>query len=222
MTELSSAEHQPGGRSLDSRRDPVILDAALRLIAEVGYERVSMEAIASSAHASKATLYRRWASKAELVVDAMKSRLPSDEVLPDSGDIRADLLEGLRKMTRDFLSKDVQLASGLINAMRSDPELARVMREQMIEVKHATVQAWLRRAIARGQLPPTADVVLFQEVAPAMVFMRLLVTGQPVDEPFLRRIVDDVLLPLLLRDPQARTDSASGRDETSGLSTEKE
>ncbi|UQX88667.1 TetR/AcrR family transcriptional regulator [Jatrophihabitans telluris] len=189
------------GRSLDSTKDPLIHDAAIELIAELGYERVSMEAIAARAQASKATLYRRWPSKAELVADAMKCRMATDEVLPDTGDVREDLLSGLRRMTKDMAAHDVALTVGLMNAMRSDPELARVIRERMFDVKHAAVQAWLRRAIERGQLPRTADVELFQEVAPAMVFMRLMVTGQPVDEVFIRRIVDDVLLPLLFRNP---------------------
>jgi AcrR family transcriptional regulator len=192
---------RPPGRSLDPTRDPVILEAALDLISEIGYDRVSMEAIAARAQASKATLYRRWPSKAELVADAMKCRMRADEPLPDTGDIRQDLLTGLRRMTKDMAQQDVALAIGLMNAMHHDAELARVVRSQMLDVKHAAARQWIRRAIERGQLPPTADVELFQEVAPAMVFMRLMMSGEPVNEAFLRRIVDDVLLPLLLREP---------------------
>ncbi len=189
------------GRSLDATKDPLIHEAAITLIAELGYDRVSMEAIAAKAGASKATLYRRWPSKAELVVDAMQCRMQGKEVLPDTGDVRQDLLTGLRRMTKDMATRDVALAVGLMNAMRNDEHLARVIREQMFDVKHSATQAWISRAIERGQLPPTADAELFQEVAPAMVFMRLMMTGQPVDETFLLRIVDDVLLPLLFRDP---------------------
>lgn len=189
------------GRGLDASKDPLIHRAAIELIGEIGYDRVSMEAIAARAHASKATLYRRWPSKAELVVDAMTCRMTSDDPLPDTGDIREDLLVGLRRMAGGMAEHDAGLAVGLLNAMRSDPEIARVMREQMVEVKHAATRAWIQRAIDRGQLPPTADAQLFEEVAPAMVFMRLILLGQPVDETFLHRIVDDVLLPLLFRDP---------------------
>lgn len=193
------------GRALDASKDPLIHEAAIELIAELGYDRVSMEAIAAKAGASKATLYRRWPSKAELVVDAMQCRMQAKEVLPDTGDVRQDLLTGLRRMTKDMATHDVALAVGLMNAMRSDEHLARVIREQMFDVKHSATQAWISRAVERGQLPPTADAELFQEVAPAMVFMRLMMTGQPVDEAFLHRVVDDVLLPLLFRDPTQKT-----------------
>lgn len=196
----SAAKPAPG-RSLDATKDPIIHKAAIELIGEIGYDRVSMEAIAARAQTSKATLYRRWPSKAELVVDAMTCRMTSEDPLPDTGDIREDLLAGLRRMADGFAEHDAALVVGLLNAMRSDPEIARVLREQMVVVKQAATRAWVRRAIDRGQLPPTADAELFEEVAPAMVFMRLMLLGLPVDEVFLHRIVDDVLLPLLFRDP---------------------
>jgi AcrR family transcriptional regulator len=158
-----------------------------------------MDAIAARARASKATLYRRWSSKAELVVEAIKARGARQPELPDTGEIREDLLAGLRLMVAHIEKDDLGLMSGLVNAMRGDPELAAVIQNRVMADKREAAREWTQRAIDRGQLPASADTELFNDVAPAMVFMRLMMCGLPVDEPFLARIVDDVLLPLLTR-----------------------
>lgn len=185
------------GRGLDASRDAAILDAALHLVAEVGYDRVTMDAIAARAHSSKATMYRRWDSKASLVVEALRARHQDVPPLPDTGDIRTDMIVGLQRMCVSIKADELSLMTGLIMAMRGDPELARLLREQMVETKSVAARRWMARAIERGELPPTADTELFHEVAPAMVFMRMIMTGEPVDDAFIVRIVDTVLLPLL-------------------------
>ncbi len=195
----SGQEAPRPGRPLDHSRDEAILTAALELVGEVGYDQTSMDAIAARAGVSKATIYRRWDSKAPLVVEAVRSRHHHTPVLVDTGDVRSDLLAGVRAMTASICHEDVELMAGLLVAMRSDPELADLLREQMLLGKQDASRAWTRRCIERGQLPPDADGDLFHEVAPAMVFMRLLISQQPCDEAFTVRIVDDVLLPLLTR-----------------------
>jgi len=196
MAKRASGNTTSPGRGLDASRDAVILDAALQLVSELGYDRVTMDAIAGRAHSSKATMYRRWDSKASLVVDALKARHQHTPVLPDTGDIRGDLLAGVATMCHSLTSEDLALLTGLITASRSDPELARLLREQMVDSKLAASRRWTQRAIERGLLPPNADLELFHDVAPAMVFMRTLVTGEPLDDAFVTRIVDTVLLPI--------------------------
>jgi hypothetical protein len=94
--------------------------------------------------------------------------------------------------------------------MRGDPELARELRTQMVEDKREAAQAWTRQAIEAGYLRPGTDLTLVQEIGPAVVFARLLLTGEPVDEEFCLRLVDDVLLPLVcLHTPDARPERTS-------------
>ncbi|MEP6851103.1 MAG: TetR/AcrR family transcriptional regulator [bacterium] len=197
MIARSAPSETSQGRGLDASRDRAILDAALDLVAEVGYDRVTMDAIAARARSSKATMYRRWDSKASLVVDALKLRHYADPVVPDTGCVRDDLVEGLGTMCAAMGSQELPLMTGLITAMHSDPELARLMRQQMVEGKTAAAQRWTARAIERGQLPADADLELFHQIAPAMVFLRMVLTGQPTDEAFVGRLVDTVLMPLI-------------------------
>ena len=114
---------------------------------------------AARAKVSKATIYRRWDSKARLVVDAMRFCNFAELELPETLDLRSDLLVGLQCFRAAAHGQDAGRYNGVMNAMRQDPELARL----------------------------------------AMVGVRLVITGEPVDDAFLEHVVDDVLLPLLLR-----------------------
>lgn len=215
MTETTHPSTQPEtpprGRPRDPARETEILEAALELVAELGYDRVSMDAVASACQASKATLYRRWPSKAAMVAAAVRCR--HQDVVPpvDTGDLRQDLLLGLSRMTESMSSEDIGLLVGLLNAIRTDPELAVDLRSQLVADKRAAATAWTQRAIDRGQLRAGTDLDLVHEIAPALVMFRLLMTGEPVDEQFAARLVDEVLLPLVERhtpDSPERTSSS--------------
>lgn len=207
MGELEAAD-PPRGRPRDEERDTALCEAAIALVAEVGYDRMSMDAVAARAHASKATLYRRWDSKAALVADALRCRHTDPAEPLDTGDVRGDLLLMLRRMVDRVRSTDLELMAALMGPMRRDPELARLLRAQIVETKQQASREWTARCVARGQLPPGTDPDLVHQVAPPMVFHRLLLTGEPVDEAFLTHVVDDVLLPLLRPAPPASPDPA--------------
>jgi len=187
------------GRPLDADLDATILGAAVALLAEAGYERMTMDAVACRAHVSKATIYRRWDSKASLVVEALRTCQFDEVDLPQGSDLRADLLDALRVFREAASGPDAAVFSGVLAAMRADRELARLVRDRMIRPKQARTRAWLRGYVERGLLPPDADVEVFAEVGVAILASRLLFTGEPVDDPFLEHVVDDVLLPLLRR-----------------------
>jgi AcrR family transcriptional regulator len=185
------------GRPLDAARERAILDAALTLLAEIGYDRMSVDSIARRAKASKATIYRRWAGKAELVAVALHRHVDKGAWLPDTGTLRGDLLEGFGRLCRAVAHEDADLLIGLIPAMRADPVLARLVRSQMIEEKRQGAEHILSRAILRGELPPSVDTTFVVEVACALVYQRLLLIDAPLDAAFVERVVDRVLLPLL-------------------------
>src|ERR1700710_916480 len=126
--------HEDPGPSADVLEDPVIpgsargvaresaiCAAALELLAEVGYDRMSMDAVASRAKASKATIYRRWPGKRELVVHAIRCRGPQHVEPPDTGSLRGDILATLRLAHEGIASEDLALLAGVLRAMRGAP-----------------------------------------------------------------------------------------------------
>lgn len=182
-------------------RDLAICDATLALLAEVGYDRMSMDAVAARAHASKATIYRRWPGKRELVLDALHTRHEPCASPPDTGTLRGDLVAGLSVMARGAGCDEGELMAGVLRAMRHSPELGDCMRGQVLDRKRQTFRTVVDRAVARGELPTGAPADLAHEVAGALWVQRVLVVGGAVDDAFIAHVTDDVLIPLLSHVP---------------------
>ena len=197
-----TADDARAGCSRSAAREFAICDAALALLGEVGYDRMSMDAVAARARASKATIYRRWPGKRELVLDAVRTRVADIVEPPDTGSLRGDIIATLRVMADGIGGQDAALMAGVLRAMRSTPELADCVRTQVLEQKRYIGQVLVERAVARGELPTDADPDVWHEVAPALMFFRILVTDGPVDDAFLTHVADDVLVPLLARSGQ--------------------
>jgi len=197
-----TADDARAGCSRSAAREFAICDAALALLGEVGYDRMSMDAVAARARASKATIYRRWPGKRELVLDAVRTRVADIVEPPDTGSLRGDIIATLRVMAEGIGGQDAALMAGVLRAMRSTPELADCVRTQVLEQKRYIGQVLVARAVARGELPTDADPDVWHEVAPALMFFRILVTDGPVDDAFLTHVADDVLVPLLARSGQ--------------------
>ncbi|MFL6124386.1 TetR/AcrR family transcriptional regulator [Actinophytocola sp.] len=179
-------------RARSEVREEAILLAAMALLGEVGYDRMSVEAVAERAKASKATVYRRWAGKAELVATAVRRYAgTTPEPRRRSGDLRADLLTLLDDLCSSLLGQDAALILGLLGAMRHDAELARTVRQAVLSEKHHAFAALL----------PDADHAWLAELTSAALLSRLLVTGEPLDDEFLAKLVDTVLLPQLEEPP---------------------
>jgi len=179
-------------------REDAILAAVIELVAEVGYAGLTMDAVAARAQASKATIYRRWRNKAQLVkaaLDAYDAR--QNEGLPDTGELRGDLYAVMRTLRERASESYLAMINGLIAAAKHDDELATALREHVANEELSPFLVSLQRAVDRGELPPDADSELVHDVAEAMI-MRQLTTGT-FDEEFIARVVDDVLLVLLNR-----------------------
>lgn len=176
-------------RARSDVREEAILLATMELLAEVGYDRMSVEGVADRAKASKATVYRRWSNKGDLVLAAIR-RYAGTALTPppSSGDLRTDLLALLGALRGSLLGQDAALILGLLSAMRNDPELAQAVRQAVLDHK--------RDAFA-ALLPDSADHEWLAELTSAALMSRLLVTGEPLDDEFLTKLVDTVLLPQL-------------------------
>ncbi|HQU26360.1 MAG TPA: TetR/AcrR family transcriptional regulator [Acidimicrobiales bacterium] len=190
-----------GGRHLDASRDAALRDAALRLLAQIGYDRLTVDAIATSAGAGKATIYRRWSGKAELVVDALLSHKPHLEA-PDTGSLRGDLRElALRASAHTGEPLDSSVMVGLASALPRDPDLRAAFEERLVEPHRRVLATVFERAVARGEIAPVANVDLVVSLIPALVLYRLLVQTQEIDPAFIQSIIEGVILPLVLAGP---------------------
>jgi AcrR family transcriptional regulator len=185
------------GRPRDPARDARILDAAVRLIAEVGYDRTTVDAIAERAAVSKPTIYRRWAGKREIVAEAIRCR-KGPSTAADTGSLRGDLIAIVDGLRESLSGENGQLAAGLTGLLRSSEELASLFREHVITVERGRYRILLDRAAARGEITDAAAVTpLFADVAGAIVFSRVMISREPVDDAFTEELVDTVLLPIV-------------------------
>jgi AcrR family transcriptional regulator len=185
------------GRPRDTSRDLAILDATLALLTEVGYEQLSMEAIASRSGAAKTTIYRRYRDKAALVAAAVEHRSHATPPEPVEGDLRGDLLGLVTWLGRQIAEQEIGLLGALFAGMRSDARLAEEMRRILRRDEAAMTDAPLRKAVGHGERLTPRAAELFAEVAPAVIVHRIVIAGEPCDEPFIEHLVDDILLPLL-------------------------
>jgi AcrR family transcriptional regulator len=192
-------------------REEAILDAALELVAEAGFDRATVGAIARRAGASKATIYRRWPGKSELVADAIRRRAkPAFPSLPDTGTLRGDLLAVVELIHQVMTSEPGMVFFGLLVAMRTDPVLADLVRAQLFQQRLPRDDNPVSRAVARGELRPGVDPSLVPRVAVPVINANLMLTGGRLSESFLPGLVDDILIPLLTAEPKTCPHPPSG------------
>jgi AcrR family transcriptional regulator len=179
---------------VEGDREQEILDAALGVLADCGYDRLTMDAVAHRAKASKATLYRRWNSKATLVVEAL-ARTKGVPVVPDTGDLRSDLLStfcGHGGLT----DHDTTATLGaVLTAVSTDPEFAREFRVQVVEPKARASRTIFERARDRGELRDDLDLDIVVPALAGIVLHRVFVFGDTPDAALIERAVDQIILP---------------------------
>jgi AcrR family transcriptional regulator len=191
-TEARSREGRVVGRPRSREADAAILGVTLRLLAAQGYQALTIEAVAAAAGVGRPTVYRRYASKAELVAAALESLSPEDETpLPD--DTRGALL-ALLGLTASALGArgGMTLVGSLLAQESRDPELVGLFRTRLFAPRHEIVREVLRRGIERGEVDPRAPL----DIGIDLLFGSLLargVAGEPPDQEFLGAVVDTVL-----------------------------
>lgn len=193
-------------------RRTAVFDSVFALLAEVGYDRMTMDAVAARAHVSKATIYRTWPDKPDLVAEALAYHFQDTPEPPDTGSLRGDLLALMTVACQMGNSLDGEVVAGVITAAARNPVLASTMREYMYEKKHTVHEAVIGRAAARGELDPDTDPHLLHEVLHSMVLARRLEICQ-MDERFAQHVVDDVLIPVLTH--RTKVISRAGNDANS-------
>jgi AcrR family transcriptional regulator len=191
---------------VEGERESEILDAALDLLCRVGYDRMTMDAVATEARASKATLYRRWSTKSSLVVDAIlrtKEALQVPEV--DTGNLRDDLVQMACGHGGLSDSRSADIMAAMVTALHHDPAFAEEFRARVILPKIETTHVLFERARARGEITADLDLDLLSPALAGIILHRGFVLGQPVDEKTVARVVDEIIMPAATRTTSTTT-----------------
>jgi AcrR family transcriptional regulator len=186
-----------GGRPRDPSRDGVIRAAILRLLADVGYGALTMDAVASEAGVGKATIYRRWRTKQDLVVDTISDLTRAEATTPDTGSLEGDLRAALHSLVGVISGPTGAATLSLLSTVPHHPALAEAFRSGPLGVWRQVFDEIFARAEARGEITPGAAHSVAGETVSALLVQRWLLTGLPVDEAYADAVLDTVVLPLL-------------------------
>ncbi len=196
---------------IEGDREQEILDATLEVLAEVGYDRLTMDAVATRAKASKATLYRRWSNKVSLVIDALEHH-KGPSLIPDTGTLREDLREVFCGMGGLADPQQIAIFSSIITAIGHDAEFAEAFRRDVIGAKIAASRAVWERAKARGELRDGLDVDVIEPALAGIVLHRVFVMGEKPSAENITAVIDQIILPAATRGPDATTPTVNEKD----------
>ncbi len=180
---------------VEGEREQEILGATLEVLAEVGYDLLTMDAVATRAKASKATLYRRWRGKPELVVAAVTYHHSTTTTVPDTGTLRGDLLAAYCGSGGIDDPRAQAVLAAVVTAMGRDPEFAEVYRRDFIGPKVAASRTIYERARQRGEVHPDVDLTILAPSLAGIVLHRAFLLGDVVTPELIGRILDEVILP---------------------------
>jgi AcrR family transcriptional regulator len=202
------SEARPGpravGRPREARADEAIRAATLELMAEQGAQALRMGDVATRAGVGKATIYRRYGSKSELIADAVAG-LVSEIVVVDTGSTRSDLLALMNEAVELYSDS---LAAGLmptvVDQMSRNPEFAAIARDRFLSSRRAALREVFERGVERGDLRADLDVELALDVLGGPLFYRLMITGGPIDARLAANVVELILRGFAPVRPRAR------------------
>jgi AcrR family transcriptional regulator len=194
MTPATTTEQPRLGRPRSTEADQAIRAATVDLLATVGYANLTMSGVASRAGVSTATLYRRWRSKLDLVVDVLAVRAEESPV-PDTGSLEGDCRALLQNLVEKARSTQITpLMAGLVGEIGRNAELAQALRTSLFAPRRAALAEVFARAQARRELREGVDTDLAGDLLFGPLYQRLLFTGTPVTPKIADELVDLVLL----------------------------
>jgi AcrR family transcriptional regulator len=181
---------------VSGEREQELLEAAIDVLRDVGYDRLTFDAVAAAARASKATLYRRWPHKSDLVIDALALFIgcPADQD-PDTGSLRGDLIAQACAVGGLDDEAVMQTWSALLPVIHREPEMARGIQERFIAPKLMAARAVFENARRRGEVGPDADLDTLVMILPAMSVHETLLSGKRPGPDRIADFVDTVVLP---------------------------
>lgn len=198
---VSPSTTEPGSAAPRwTEREVELLTVTLDLLHENGYDRLPIDEVAARARASKATVYRRWPTKADLVIAAVSHSLRQTVVAPNTGSLRGDLLRMAELITRQATALAGTLTAILIE-VRRNPHLSAVVEQRLLHEKRPITQKILQQAADRGEIHPSKIDTDLWDILPGYLLFRFLMPGRPVTAETVRALVDEILLPALTSAP---------------------
>jgi AcrR family transcriptional regulator len=182
------------GRRRSERSHQAIIAATQELLVERGYPGATIEGIAARARVGKQTIYRWWPSRAALVLEAYL--VGQDAVAPPNA--ASTVRDDVRALLRWLIAVLAQptgghVLAGLVGDLQQDEDLAEGFQRDVVPARREAMLAALERGRARGEIRADADLDLAVDQLHGAVFYRLLLSGEPLDDPFASRLTDQVL-----------------------------
>lgn len=187
------------GRPRSEQAQEAILTSTVEMLEIVGFQDLSVEAVANRANVSKATVYRWWPSKASLVADAFASSVVAELSFPDTGSVVAHLSLQMYRLIKIFKGRRGKVVSALIGGGQSDPELIDSFLQRFLRPRREEAHRILLRAIERGELNADIDLDLVLDALYGPIYMRFLLGHGTLSRAFANELCDLVLKPLLVK-----------------------
>jgi AcrR family transcriptional regulator len=193
---------QTAGPSVDaspwSPREAELLAVTLQLLQEHGYDGLTVDAVANTARASKATVYRRWPSKAELVLAAFTEGVRQVAVAPNTGSLRGDLLK-LGEVCSEHACEQAGTMRAVLVEVSRHPALNDAMQHQLIDQREQMMKQILHEAVGRGEIDESAITAELWDLLPGYLIFRSVIQGRPPTRRTVQTLVDNFILPGLTR-----------------------
>lgn len=181
-----------------TERESELLAVTLQLLQKRGYEGLTVDEVAAIAHASKATVYRRWPTKAELVLAAFLEGVSEDSEPPETGSLREDLI-----VIGDSVCAQTRRHAGTMRAVLGEvariPALSEAMQRELVDQRKKMMRKVFTQAIDRGEIRAGAVDSELWDLLPGYLVFRAVVQNRPATRRTVRALVDDVILPSLVR-----------------------
>ena len=181
-----------------SPREAELLAVTLQLLQEHGYDGLTVDAVASSARASKATVYRRWPSKAELVLAAFTEGVRQVAVPPNTGTLRGDLLQ-LGEICREQIGPHAGTIRAVLVEASRHPQLNDALQHQFLDQRKALTRHVLQEAVRRGEIAEAAISDELWDLLPGYLIFRSIMPDRPPTRRTVQALVDDFIIPGLTR-----------------------
>ena len=195
---MTETAHRGMAASPWSPRETELLEVTLQLLQEHGYDRLTLDAVAARARASKATVYRRWPSKAELVLAAFIEGCRQIAVHPDTGTLRGDLMQLGRVISQQSHEQAGIIRAVLVEISRH-PALHDAMQSEFLDQRKALLHEVLRDAVLRGEIDAAAISDELWDLLPGYLIFRSIMPNRPPTEQTVEALIDEVIIPSLTR-----------------------
>jgi AcrR family transcriptional regulator len=183
-------------------RETELLEVTLQLLQEHGYDRLTLDAVAARARASKATVYRRWPSKAELVLAAFIEGVRQVAIHPETGTLRGDLV-ALGESCREQASQQAGTIRAVLVETSHHPALQDALKNQFLDQRKALIHEVLRDAADRGEIDPSVISDELWDLLPGYLIFRIILPSRPPTRETVEALVDEVIMPSLTRHRKA-------------------